>query len=187
MPLSALLRPAWRSLLRSPAFTLTASMTLVIGIGAAVAIFALVNGVLLRPLPYANPDRLVGAWHDLPGVSMRKANQTSATYFTYKRFARSIEDIGVFQEDAVNVSDTKGGAEPQRMSSAEISASVISVLGVSPMMGRGFSAAEDLPNGASVVIISEGMWRSRFGADPAILGRTLEVNGRGREIIGVMP
>src|SRR5678815_947412 len=75
MSVSSVVRPAWRSLRRSPAFTITASMTLVIGIGASVAIFALVNGVLLRPLPYGDPDRLVGLWHDLPGVSMHKGNQ----------------------------------------------------------------------------------------------------------------
>src|SRR5438046_700147 len=103
MSVSSFVRPAWRSLRRSPAFTITASMTLVIGIGAAVAIFALVNAVLLRPLPYGNADRLVGAWHDLPGVSVHKGNQASGTYFTYKKLARSIDGIGIYQSDAVNV------------------------------------------------------------------------------------
>lgn len=187
MSLSFVVRPAWRSLRRSPAFTVTASMTLVIGIGAAVAIFALVNGVLLQPLPYGNPDRLVGAWHNLPGVSIPKGNQTSATYFTYKRLARSIEDIGVFQRGAVNLSDPRGGGEPQRVRSADISASVIPMLQVSPLLGRTFTEAEDRPNGPSVVLISEGLWRSRFGADRQIIGRTLDVNGQNREIVGVMP
>jgi putative ABC transport system permease protein len=187
MSISSLLRPAWRSLRRAPAFTITASLTLVIGIGAAVAIFALVNGVLLRPLPYANPDRLVGAWHDLPGVSMRKANQTAGIYYTYQKLARSIDGIGVYNEGSVNVSDPRGVADPQRITSSSVSASLLSVLGVSPLLGRNFTAVEDGPKGPNVVIISEGLWRSRFAADPSVLGKTLEISGRSREIVGVMP
>ncbi len=187
MSISSFLRPAWRSLVRAPAFTITASATLVIGIGAAIAIFTLVNGVLLRPLPYGEPDRIVGAWHDLKGINMPKGNQTAATYFSYKRLARTIENIGVYQEDAVNVSDPTGGAAPQRVTSAWISAGVIPVLRVVPLRGRNFTEAEDLPKGPNVVIISEGIWRSRFGSDPQVLERTLEVNGQTRQIVGVMP
>jgi putative ABC transport system permease protein len=187
MSISSFVRPAWRSLRRAPAFTITAATTLVIGIAAAITIFALVNGVLLRPLPYGNPDRLVGAWHDLKGISLRKANQTAATYFTYKKLARSIEGIGIHEDGAVNVSDPRGGTAPQRITSSWITASLIPVLQVSPLIGRNFTEAEDLPKGPDVVIISEGLWRSRFGADPQILDRKLEVNGRTRAIVGVMP
>jgi putative ABC transport system permease protein len=187
MSISSFVRPAWRSLRRAPAFTVTASLTLVIGLGASIAIFALINGVLLRPLPYGHPERLVGAWHDLQGVSMHKAQQTSATYFTYKKLAGTIEGIGVYQSSAVNVSDPRGGGEPQRIGSAWLSASVIPVLEVPPLLGRPFTEAEDAPNGGSVVLISEGLWRSRFGGDRGVLGRTLDINGRSRQIIGVMP
>ncbi len=162
-------------------------MTLVIGIAAAVAMFALVNTVLLRPLPYDNPERLVGAWHDLPGVNLPKAQQTPGTYFTYKKLARSLKDIGVYQEGAVNLSDPRGASDPERVTSAWVSASMLPVLAVSPLLGRGFTDAEDLPNGPLVVVISEGMWRSRFGTDPRIVGRTLEISGRTREIVGIMP
>ncbi len=185
--MSTFLKPAWRSLRRSPAFTVTASLTLLVGIGAAVAIFALVNGVLLRPLPYSDPDRLVGVWHDLKGISLNKANQTSGTYFTYQKLARSIEGIGVYQEGAVNVSDTRGSSDPQRINSSSISASLVPVTGVTPLLGRTFTESEDLPNGPMVVLISERMWRSRFAADPGVIGRTLDVNGRRREIVGIMP
>jgi predicted permease len=161
-------------------------MTLVIGIGAAIAIFALVNGVLLRPLPFGDPDRLVGTWHNLPGVSIAKGSQTSATYLTYKRLARSIEGMGIYQSSAVNLSDPRGG-EPQRVRSASVTASVFQVLQVAPLLGRAFTDAEDVPKGPNVLLISEGLWRSRFGADPRVLGRTLEVNGRSWEIVGVMP
>ena len=187
MSISSFVRPAWRSLRRAPAFTVTASLTLVIGLSAAIAIFTLVNGVLMRPLPYGNPDRLVGAWHTLRGVAMGKANQTAATYFTYQRLARSIEGIGVYQEGAVNVSDPRGGSEPQRINAAWISASLIPVLQVSPIIGRSITESEDLPKAPNVVVISEGLWRSRFGSDPQILDRTLEVGGRSFRIVGVMP
>jgi len=187
MSLSSIVRPAWRSLRRSPAFTITASMTLIIGIGAAVAIFALVNGVLLRPLPYGAPERLVGVYHDLSMVGLAKGNQTAGTYRTYKSLARSLDGIGIYQRDAVNVSDPRSASEPQRIASAQMTASVITVLQVVPLLGRTFSDAEDAPRGPNVVLISEGLWRSRFGADPRVLGRTLEVNGKSREIVGVMP
>ena len=187
MSLSAVIRPAWRSLRRTPAFTITASMTLIIGIGAAVSIFALVNGVLLQPLPYGQPDRLVATYHSLSIPGLDRANQTSGMYFTYKKLARSIEGIGLQQSGAVNVSDPRGGGEPQRIPAVWMTASMLPVLQVSPTVGRNFTEAEDLPKGPDVVLISEGLWRSRFGADPRILGRTLEVNGRSHEIIGVMP
>jgi len=187
MSFSSVLKPAWRSLRRSPAFTVTASLTLIIGIGAAVAIFALVNGVLLRPLPYGDPDRLVVPYHSMQLVGLAKGNQTAGTYFTYKKLARSLEAIGVYQRSAVNVSDPRGGGEPQRIGSASITQSVIPLLQVRPLVGRSFTEAEDMPRAPNVLLISEGLWRSRFGADRGVLGRTLDVNGRTWEIIGVMP
>lgn len=181
------IRHASRSLRRTPAFSLTAILTLVIGIGAVAAIFTVVNGVLLTPLPYGNPERLVGAWHDLPPLSIPKATQTAATYFTYKKLARSIENIGLYREDAANVSEAGGGGEPQRLSSSWVTASLIPTLQVVPLLGRSFSEAEDLPRGPNAVIISEALWRTRFGADPGVIGRMLEVNGVSHQIIGVMP
>jgi predicted permease len=187
MSLSAVLKPAWRSLRRSPAFTVTASLTLIIGVGAAVAIFALVNGVLLRPLPYGDPDRLVVPYHNLQLVGLAKGNQTAGTYHTYKKLARSLEAIGVYQRNAVNVSDPRGGGEPQRIGSAFVTQSVIPLLRVPPIVGRTFTEAEDVPRGPNVLLIGEGLWRSRFGGDRNVIGRTLDVNGRTWEIIGVMP
>src|SRR5688572_107398 len=183
----ASIRFAWRSLLRTPAFTVSAVLTLVLGIGASVAIFAVVNGVLLRPLPYGAPDRLVGIWHDLPGVSIDKGNQTAGTFFAYQRLTKSIDNIGLSQAGAVNVAAPGGDGEPQRLTSASITASLIPTLDVAPLLGRNFIDAEDRPNGPNVVIIGEALWRSRFGADSAIVGRVIEVNGRSREIVGVMP
>ena len=180
------LRHAWRSLRRTPAFTITAALTLVIGIGASVAMFEIVNGVLLKPLPYGDSNRLVGAWHDLPPINLHKAQQTSGTYFTYKKFAHTIENIGVYQDGSVNAAGV-GGAEPQRLTAAFMTSTLVPTLGVSPLFGRVFTDAEDRPNGPFVVVISEGLWRTWFGADPKILDRTMDVNGHQRQIIGVMP
>ncbi|MFL5579364.1 MAG: ABC transporter permease [Gemmatimonadaceae bacterium] len=185
--LSTLVRPAWRSLRRTPAFTVTATLTLVIGIAASVAIFALVNGVLLRPLPYGDPDRLVGVWNSMPAVGINKANQPVGFYRTYEKLARSIESIGLYQTDAVNVSDPRGGAEPQRLRGASVTRSVLPTLKVSPLLGRNFTEEEDRPNGPKVMIISEGLWRSRFGGDRGAIGKTLLINGSEWQVIGIMP
>ena len=181
------LRLAARSLKRSPAFTIAAALTLVIGIGSSVAIFAVVNGVLLRPLPYGHPDRLIAARHDLLGFDMMRVQQTEATYFTYQRLARTIEGIGVYREVEVNVADPGNVREPQRVASASITATLLPVLQAAPMIGRGFTESDDRPGAPPVALIDEGLWRARFGADRGIVGRRIDVNGIGREIVGVMP
>lgn len=180
-------RYAWRSLRRTPVFTATAVLTLAIGVGAATAIFAVVNGILLRPLPYGHPEQLVGAWHDLPPLSLTHTEQTPATYFTYKRFARTVSGIAAYNDGSANVADPSGSTEPRRLSAGLISSDLVPLLEVSPKLGRSFTAEEDVPNGPAVVLISEGLWRSRFGADPRVIGRMLEVSGVSREIVGVMP
>src|SRR4051812_48445690 len=106
------IRHAWRSLLRTPVFTIAAAFTLVIGVGASVAIFAVLNGVLLKPLPYGNAERLVGVWNALPPVNLRKIGQTSGLYFPFKTFARSVENIGLYQEGSVSVAERGGASEP---------------------------------------------------------------------------
>lgn len=185
MPTS--LRHAWRSLWRTPVFTITAAFTLVIGVGASVAMFAIVNGVLLKPLPYGSADRLVGVWNDLSPVNLHKATQTSGTYFTFKRHAKTLEDIGIYQEGSVNVIDRTGGSDPQRVQTAWITASIMSTLQVSTLIGRTFTAEEDVAKGPNLVVISEGLWRTRLGGSRDAIGKTLDINGLSREIIGVMP
>jgi predicted permease len=181
------LRFAARSLRRSPSFTVTAVLTLAIGLGACAAIFAVVNGVLLRPLPYGRPDRLVSAQYDMPGVNLSHEPQSASTYFTNRRLAHTIEDIGVYDEDAVNVSEPGGSAPPQRVAAAFATASLFRLLEVPPIVGRAFTESEDRPDGPAVIVIGETMWRDRFAADTGIIGRTLDVNGSTRRIIGVMP
>ncbi|HKW00300.1 MAG TPA: ABC transporter permease [Vicinamibacterales bacterium] len=180
-------RYAARSLRRSPAYTIAATAVLSVGIGATVTIFAIVEGVLLRPLPFGHPDRLVGAWHDMPSIGLMHQPQAPATYFTYKLLAHSIDGIGVYREADVNVAQPGGASEPERLANARISATLLPVLEVAPLLGRPFTEADDRPGAAPVALISEGLWRSRFAGDVAVIGRPLEVDGVRREVIGVMP
>jgi predicted permease len=168
-------------------FTAAVVLTLTVGIGSAVAIFAVVNAVLLRPLPYGHPDRLVDAWHDVPQIAMSRAQQTQGTYLTYKKFAKSIEGIALYDDGSANVSDPDGRAEPQRMSVSWTTANLFPILEVSPILGRTFNEAEDVPKGPDVVVISDGLWKARYGGDRNVLGKKLVIAGKLTEIIGVMP
>ncbi len=181
------LRHAARSLARAPAFTVAAVLTLAIGIGSVVAMFAVVYGVLLRPLPFGHPERLVAASHDLPPLGLYHEPQTAATYFAYQQLARTIDGIGVYDEGEANVSQPGGTGEPEHMMTAEVTASLIPVLEVPPLVGRVFSDADDRPGAAPVVLIGESLWRTRFDSDPKVVGRTLDLDGVTYEIIGVMP
>jgi len=178
---------AWRSLRRAPLFSVTVVLALTLGIGSATTIFAVVDAVLLRPLPYGHPDRLVGAWHDVPPLSLNHTQQTAGTYRTYKKFATTISGIGLYNEGSANVSDPDGRSDPERMAVTYTTGEVIPLLEVSPILGRTFSQAEDAPKGPNVAIISEGLWRTRFAGARDVIGKKLLVFGRSTEIIGVMP
>ncbi len=178
---------AFRSLRRAPGFSLAVVATLTIGLGSAAAIFAVVDAVLLRPLPYGHAEQLVAAWHDLPGVGMVKANQTVGTFYTYKRLAHTISGIAAYNDGSVNVTDPDGRAQPERLSVAYVTANLFPVLEVTPMLGRAFTDSEDVKDGPLVAMISEGLWRTRFGADPHILGKKLSLAEHPTEIVGVMP
>jgi predicted permease len=178
---------AWRSLRRAPLFSASVILTLTIGIGSAAAIAAVVNAVLIRPLPYGHPDKLVGAWLDMPAMSLMHAQQSAGTYRTFKQFAHTIEDIGVYQTGSLNVSDPGGSGNPERLSSTWTTANTIPLLQVSPILGRTYSEAEDGPKGPLVTVISEGLWRSRYGGDKNVIGKKMLISGRPAEIIGVMP
>jgi len=178
---------ACRSLARAPLFSVAVILTLAIGIGAAAAIFAVVNAVLLRPLPYEQPDRLVGAWLDMAPISLRHVQQSAGTYRTFKQFAHTVDGIAAYQDGSLNIADPDGHAEPARVSIAWMTASAIPLLGVQPIRGRPFSDAEDQPKASPVAVISEHLWRSRFGAAADVLGKKVMLGGRLTEIVGVMP
>jgi predicted permease len=180
----ARLRRTTRRLLRAPAFAIVAVLTLGLGIGANAAIFSVVNGVLLRPLPYPDADRLVGVWHSAPGMNIPVMNQSPATYFTYREDGRVFDDIGLWDNTSVSVT---GSGEPERIEALLVTDGTLGVLGVQPVLGRSFTREDDSPGRPGRVLLTHGYWQRKLGSDPGILGRSLIVDGTPREIIGVLP
>ena len=178
------LQQVGRRLRRSPAFTGIVILTLAIGIGANAAIFSVLNGVLLKPLPFADPDRLVGVWQSAPGLGIKQLEAAPATYFTYREESRAFQDIGIFRRDSVSVT---GIAEPEEVPALDVTDGVLPVLGIAPTLGRGFTRQDDSPGAPKTVILSYGYWQKHFGGDPSALGRTLTLDGDLRQIIGVLP
>jgi len=171
-----------RLLLRAPGFTLVAGLTLALGVGANTAIFSVVRAVLLAPLPFADPDRLVSVWHAYPPSLPRAA--VSAPGFDDLRQARHIfDDVTVFSLTNQNLT---GGGEPERLVVARVSQSFQPVLGVHVAIGRWFTGDEDAPNQNRVVVLSDAVWRRRFGGDPSVVGRTISLNDVPHQVMGVM-
>lgn len=181
------LRYAWRSLRRAPVFTMTAALTLALGVGATTAIFSVVNAVLLRPLPYDDADRLVAIGHTAPGVKLTEVGHSLGTYFTYRKLATAFDQIGLYKGLSASLADPTGRAEPERLNVAYITPSVLPALRVSPIRGRRFQEEEGIPGGVPVVLLADDFWRRRFGGDPTIVGKAIQMDGRATEVIGVMP
>ncbi len=185
LPLS--LRHSWRSLRRAPGFSASVILTLAIGIGAATAIFAVVDAVLLRPLPYGDPDQLAGVWFHMPSVGLAQAEQTKGTYLTFARYASTVTGIAAYQTNSADLVDPEQRTEPAHLDDAQATANLAQVLEVPPKLGRWFTPEEDLPQGAQVAVISDALWRSLYGGDPKVIGKKVLIYGRSTEIIGVMP
>jgi predicted permease len=183
MPTS--LRHAFRSLKRTPVFTVAVILTLVLGLGSVASMFAIVYGVLLAPLPYGHPDRLISVGLQTP--ELRRLLQPPAVYFTYKRFARRLDEIGFYRTGNANIWTDGDGDVPERVTATWVTASTIPLLQVAPMLGRSFTNEENRTDGPNVVILSESVWRTRFNAARDVIGKTLNVNSVPREIVGVMP
>ncbi len=177
------LRFGARMLLKQPGFTVIAVLTLALGIGANTTIFSVVNAVLLRPLPYAEAERLVFLWSEAPRQNVRERASAYANVSEWRNQNRSFEDIAVFDPTAVTLT---GAAEPEQVMSVRASANLFPLLGVAPLLGRTFTADEEQQK-VRVVILSHGLWQRRFGASPNILGQTLEIDGVSSQVIGVMP
>ena len=172
---------AFRRLFKSPGFTLVAVATLALGIGANSAIFSVVNGVLLKPLPYPESDRLVGVYHVTEG---QREVMSGPNFIDVTGAAKSLENAA-----AVNSTDITltGDGEPVRLDIARVSASLFNVLRVRPMLGRTFNADENTPGKTDVVVLSHALWKGRFGGDPSIVGKHIMLDGVSKEVIGVMP
>jgi predicted permease len=173
-----------RGLLRSPLFTATALLTLGIGIGANVALFSVVYGVLLKPLPFDEPDRLVGVWHTAPGMNDPQVPQGPAFHLTYRDENRAFENIGMWNSRSVTLT---GVGEPERIPVLTVTDGILPTLKVRPFVGRLFSREDDSPRSPESAILTYAYWQRKFGGDRAIVGRQLIVDGKPREVIGVLP
>ena len=178
------LRHILRKLVRTPLFTITTAGTLALGIGANVAIFTIVNGVLLKPLPFENPDELVGVWHEAPGLGFDILNSDAALHFTYQDESRVFEDVASWDNSTASVT---GLSEPEELPIMVVTASLLPLLGVQPILGRRFSPEDDAPGRQETVMLRYAYWQRQFGGDPGVLGTTLRIDGTVREIIGVLP
>ena len=183
MSLSSDIRHALRGWRSSPGFTLVALATLAIGIGATTAIWSVVYGVLLRPLPFPEAQRVVMAGHSYRSGEF-EASISAASYLYMREQTRAFERVAAVTgwDPSVMLGD-----EPQRLSGARVSADYFPTLGVRPLIGRDFQAGEDERGSDRVVILSEALWNRSFGRDPGVIGRTLLADGESLEIIGVMP
>jgi putative ABC transport system permease protein len=172
---------AARRLLRAPAFTLVAVITLALGVGANSAIFSVVNAILLKPLPYPEADRLVGIYHLTEG---HRAVMSGPNFTDVVHSSRLLENAAAVDRSRVILT---GEGEPIRLDAAEVSASLFNVLRVRPALGRTFNADENTPGKTNVVILSHALWQQRFGSDPGVIGRSIQLDGVSRQIVGVMP
>jgi len=177
------IRFALRQLIKSPGFTVVAVLTLALGIGACTAIFSVVNGVLLRPLAYAEPERLVllreNQLPQYPEFSVAPPN-----FLDWQKQAKSFTALAAYRNQAFNLT---GDGEPKRLSGQRVSTTYFSVYGVSPKLGRDFRPEEDSPALGKVVVLSHGLWQRQFGGEPETVGRSVQFNGEPYTIIGVMP
>jgi|SRR5579863_997298 len=175
-----------RRLRRAPMFTAIALVTLALGIGATTAIFSVVEGVLIKPLPYPQAESLVGVWHAAPGIKgFGDALSCSASmYFTYREKSVAFQDIGVYQTSGATVT---GLTEPDVVPTLSVTWGTLQALGVRPRAGRWFSQADDAPGSPETVVLNYGYWQRRFGGNPSVVGRALTIDQHPRTVIGVMP
>jgi putative ABC transport system permease protein len=182
--IAADVRYAFRTLRRNPGFAIVVLLTLALGIGANAAIFSVVNGVLLRPLPYRDADRLMVIWGDLKRPGLNDIPASAGEYVDYRDRSHAFEQVAAYDTVGFNLT---GGGEPERVDGAIVSTTLFSLLGASAQVGRTLVADEDQPGRDDVVVLSHSLWTRRFSANPAIVGQTIPVDGRPAQVVGVMP
>jgi predicted permease len=179
------IRFAVRSLIRSPTFALTAILALGLGIGATAGVFSLLQGVVLRPLPYKQPARLVTIWDTNREKALDHEPISPVTFHDYRRLGAVFEDAAAWWRPQLNLADETG--DPIRVAAVETSENLFTVLGVQPAVGRGFTVHPDLFGPEHEAIISHRLWQTRFGGDPALVGRAIRLNGFTYTVVGIMP
>jgi putative ABC transport system permease protein len=182
--ISADVRYGLRSLMKRPGATSIALLTLALGIGVNTAIFSAVDSILLRPLPFKDPDRLVSVWEQSPALGIQQNQAAPANFFDLRNQSQVFEALGAYGPLDINLT---GDGEPERLDGQLVSANVFSILGVAPALGRTFLPNEDQPGREHVAVLSDALWQRRFNGDPSILNRTVTLNGESFTIVGVMP
>jgi predicted permease len=179
------IRFAWRSLAKARVTTTIAILCLALGIGANTAIFSVVRAVLLRSLPYRDPSRLVKLYETYTARGEQHVGSVAPpNYLEWRQQRRTFDDVGAYQRVNLDLGDT---GDPERLLGARITPNLFDVLGATPIAGRGFQTADAEPGAASTVILSEGLWRRRFGGDPALVGSQITLSGVKRTVVGIMP
>jgi len=178
------LRQVLRKLGRAPMFTAVTLVTIALGVGANTAVFSVIEGILLKPLPYPHPEQLLSVSHVAPGINMRELAMAPSNYFIYREQGRTLQDIGVYTDDSVSVT---GVGEPEQARTLLVTDGTLPLLGIPPLMGRWFTRQDDSPGSADTVMLTYGYWQRKFGGDPSIVGRSITVDGKPRQVIGVLP
>jgi putative ABC transport system permease protein len=173
-----------RRLAGSPLFTVITVVTLGLSIGANTAIFSVVEGVLLKPLPFPSPEELVGAWHSAPGLGITDLNQSPSNYFTYREENQSFADFGLYNRRNASVTEL---GDPEQVQTLVVTDGTLPLLGIRPLLGRLFTANDDKAGSPETVILTFGYWQRKFGGDHGVIGRRIMVDSKAHEIIGVLP
>lgn len=178
-------RFALRSMRRNVGFTTVVVLTLALGVGASTAVFSVVEGILLRPLPFPEPDELAVVWQNDRATGTVRENASTSDYYDYLERNHTFEDLAIYGLGTAVLA--RADADPLQLNVATVSQNLAEVLGVEMQLGRNFTLEEDVPGGASVAVLTDRVWRDAFGADPRVVGRTLTIDDRPSEVVGVLP
>jgi predicted permease len=168
----------------APLFTAITLITLAAGVGANTVVFSVLEGVLLKPLPYPKPDELIGVWLTAPGIQIKEFELSPSDYFIFRDQNRTLQDIGMYAGDSMSVT---GVAEPEQVDGLRVTDGTLPLLGIPPMLGRTFTKQDDSPGAPDTVMLTYGYWRRKFGGDASVVGRDILVDGKSRQIIGILP
>src|SRR5687767_11583120 len=175
---------AFRSLWKNPGYTLVTVLTLALGIGANAAIFSVINGVLLKPLSYPRPERLVFVTSQFPGLGFDQFWVSAPEFLEFRERNRAFEDVGAYRAGAVNLGTQD---QPRRVNSALVTSELLPVLGVPAAAGRHFTREDTLPGAEDVAVLSNEIWRTAFNAQGSVVGRVIPIDGVPTRIVGIMP
>jgi predicted permease len=178
------LKQVFRRLAHAPLFTVITLITLAAGVGGNTVVFSVLEGILLKPLPYPKPNELIGVWHTAPGINIADLNMAPSNYFIYREQNQSFQDIGIYNQDAVSIT---GLAEPERLDALDVTDGTLPLLGIPPMLGRSFTHQDDSPGAPDTAMITYGFWKKKFGGSSSVIGQSITLDGKPHEIIGVLP